>query len=483
MNLVSKRLFSSSARPVAADAVTFGALPSLAVRIDLWLLAILAFGALTRVVFFVLFQGLPLQMDEVQYQEIAVNLTDGRGFALGERLTSWRPPLYPFLMSMLYRVTGTTDPVSVRAVQAVLSLGIVLLVYLIARTVFGTRTGRVAAAVAAFYPSLLFYNNHVLTEVLFIFLCLLTAYALVAYLARPRALVILGAGLALGLAVLTREILWPTVVLMSALMAFGTRLPWRRWAWHSALLVAGLLVVTVPWVVRNTLVQGTFTLIATNGGMVFLAGNYENTPWDHPWQANALPPELKVRRLFPETLSEGVTQKLATRRAIAFIREHPWRTARMNVIRVANLWGLERELTGVFAKGTYGAMGAVRLVATTAIINAAYLFVVLMGLLVLCFALQARGPWLAWHLYTAVLIVFTTLVHMPVSAHPRYHLPLVPLLAMYAVQAWPMRRTLWAGRRTFAFRIAAACTGLLALAWIRDIAVDLERFLRAAKLL
>jgi hypothetical protein len=275
-------------------------------------------------------------------------------------------------------------------------------------------------------------------------------------------------------------------------------------------LVAGLLVVTVPWVVRNTRVQGTFTMIATNSGPVFLSGNYEHTPWDRPWQANALAPELKVRRLFDPSLSEGQVQRLAMQRALDYIREHPWRTLRMNVIRVANFWGLERELIGVFGKGGYGSVGTIPLVLSAVVINGAYLFVVLAGLAVLVFAIQAHwrgrdasphfrpdrgrpsdrsepnpgGRWvLAWHVYVAALILYTTLAHAPASAHPRYHLPLVPLLGLYAVQAWSMRQALWAGRRTVAGRIVAVCGVLLALAWIRDVLVDLEQFLRFARLL
>jgi len=507
VSISPSRLLSRTPRPAPDGAALAASLAraSARARLDPWLLGILAAAGVVRAVFFALFRGLPLLMDEVQYQEIAVNVAEGRGFALDEKLTSWRPPLYPFLMALLYRVAGAADPDVVRLFQAALSLGTVLVLYALAREVFGRRTARAAAAVAAFYPSLLFYNNHVLTEVVFIFLCAVVAWGLAVYLARPRALVAAGIGLVLGLAVLTREIIWPTVALLSLLMALAGRGSWRRWAAHSLLLVMGLLAVTAPWVVRNTHVQGTFTLIATNSGPVFLSGNYEHTPWDRPWQANALPPELKVRRLFDPALSEGQVQKLAMQRALAYIREHPWRTLRMNVIRVANLWGLERELVGVFGKGGYGVAGTLNLVASAAILNAAYVLVVLAGLAVLAFRLQdhwarrstpadlappdaapgggAGRQALAWHLYVVGLVLYTTLAHAPASAHPRYHLPLIPFLGLYAVQAWSMRHQLWAGRRTAAGRAFAVCAGLLALAWARDILVDLERFLRFAKLL
>jgi 4-amino-4-deoxy-L-arabinose transferase-like glycosyltransferase len=450
--------------------------------LDRWLLVVLAVGLAVRLVAFGVGHDLPLERDEIQYQDIAVNLAEGRGFAMEGRLTSWRPPLYPALMAMLYRVTGTTDPVVVRLFQILLSLGTVVLVFGLAARLSGRRVARAAAAVMAFYPSLLFYNNHVLTEVLFIFLCVLTAYGLVAYLDTPRARYAAGAGLALGLAVLTREIVWPTVFLMSVLMGWGTRLGWRRWAAHSALLMAALLVVTVPWAIRNTRLQGVVTLIATNGGPVFLAGNYEHTPWDRPWQANALPGELKVRRLFSPDLSEGVVNRLAVQRALDYIREHPWITLRNGVIRTANLWGLEREMTGVLARGDYGRVSGLVMIAVTAVLNVAYLGVLLPGLAVL-FLKLGRGPGAAWNLYVLGMIAFTTLAHAPVSAHPRYHLPLIPLLILYAVQARDLRGELRAAHRAWPGRALLVCTGLLLMVWIRDVMVDLERFLKAARFL
>lgn len=476
-------LTSSATVPRSAGGAALRAGAGARADVDRWLLAILAAGLVVRLVLFAVAHDLPLERDEVQYQEIAVSVAEGRGFALEGRLTSWRPPLYPFMMAMLYRATGATDPVVVRLVQALLSLATGLLVFRLALTLFGRRVARAAAAVTVFYPSLLLYNNHVLTEVLFIFLCVLSAWGLAAYLATPRAWYAAGAGLALGLAVLTREVVWPTVALMSLVMGWGARVGWRRWAAHTAVLVGALLVVTVPWAVRNTRVQGVVTLIATNGGPVFLAGNYEHTPWDRPWQANALPGELKVRRLFSPDLSEGAVQRLAVQRALDYIREHPWLTLRNTVIRVANLWGLEREMTGVLARGDYGPVSGATVVAVTALLNAAYLAVLLPGLAVLFLALAHRSPGMAWHLYVLGMIAFTTLAHAPVSAHPRYHLPLIPLLGLYAVQAWARRDELRAARRAWPGRALLACAGLLALAWIRDVAVDLERFLRAVRLL
>jgi 4-amino-4-deoxy-L-arabinose transferase-like glycosyltransferase len=444
------------------------------------LLWILAAGALARLAVFYLFHNVELHTDEIQYQEIAVNLVQGHGFMMEGRLTSWRPPLYPFLMSVLYWITGTTDPDVVRAFQAALSLGTVAVVYGLAREVFGPRVAPLAAAIVALYPSLLFYNNHLLAEVLFIFLCTLTAYGFVAHLRAPRVGTLMLTGVSLGLSVLTRDIVWPTVGIMVVLMKYATIMPWRRWLVHGTGLVAILLVLTVPWVVRNTRLQGTFTLIATNGGLVFLAGNYENTPHDRPWRSHALESHLKVAALFPKDLSEGVTQKLAVRRALAFIQEHPWLTVRNAVIRIANVWGLEREVIGVFLKGIYGPVGTVSVLLVTALIFAGYIAVALASAAGLCFALARGGSSMGAHLYVAALVVFVTLAHAPVSGHPRYHLPLIPLLAVYAAYAWMARRDLWTARRTWPMRVASVCAGLFAVAWVREVFfVEMDRYFKA----
>ena len=45
--------------------------------------------------------------DEVAYHGLAARLVAGQGFCGDDgRLTSWRPPLWPWALSLVYRVTG-----------------------------------------------------------------------------------------------------------------------------------------------------------------------------------------------------------------------------------------------------------------------------------------------------------------------------------------------------------------------------------------
>jgi 4-amino-4-deoxy-L-arabinose transferase-like glycosyltransferase len=441
----------------------------------LWLLAI---AALVRLALLVPMDDLKLAMDELQYQEIAANLAEGRGFMLYEKPTSWRPPLYPFVLSIVYRAAGTTDPVAARVFQAGLSLVNLLLVYLLGRRLFGERVGLGAAAIFAFYPSFLFYNNHLLTEGLFTFLLTVTAYLLAVYLDSRRALILALAGASLGLTVLTREILLPMVAVMALLAGHVTG--WRppRWAAHVAALAVAFLVVVTPWAVRNTRLQETFTLVATNGGIVFYEGNYEHTPLDRPWRAHALDADLKVRRLLPEGLTEGQRQKVAVQRGLQFMRDHPGLTLHRALVKMANVWGLEREVVGVLLKGDYGPLGRTATLLVCGAIFGVYIATILAGVAGLSFAVASPGPLRTFHLVIAVLAVFVTLAHAPAFGHPRFHLPLMPLFAIYAAHAWAARRAIARARRATAFKVAVALAGLLGVIWVREIALESERFVR-----
>ena len=264
------------------------------------LLAILGVALFVRLLLFASLTGtLELTADELQYRDIAVSLAEGRGFLLEGKPTSWRPPLYPAVMALVSRLTGTTDPHAVRILQLALSLVTVLLVYLLGRRLFGERVGLIAAGIVAVYPSMLFYTQHLLTETLFTCLLLLTAFGFAAYVRTGAVLVLVATGVALGLTVLTRDSVWPMAGVMALLMGPTTGYRPRRWIGHAAVFLVAFLLITVPWVARNTQLQGTFTLIATNNGPGILAGNNEHTPSDRPWRYHGLAREQRWRGRFP----------------------------------------------------------------------------------------------------------------------------------------------------------------------------------------
>jgi 4-amino-4-deoxy-L-arabinose transferase-like glycosyltransferase len=452
-------------------------------RWDRRLLWILVAAAVVRLFFFYGLAELDLRVDEVQYQEIAVNLVEGRGFVLDDRLTSWRPPFYPFALAALYTLVGTTDPTVARVAQAILSLLNCVLVYALGRRLFGATVGLGAAAIFAFYPSFLFYNNHILTEVLFTFLLTLTGYCFVAYLAGGRASLLAATGVVLGLTVLTRDTVWPLLGVMVLLAWYGRRPGFRTWVAHSAVLVVSFLVVVTPWAVRNTRVQGTPMFISPLPGIAFFAGNYEHTPLDRPWHYHTFKRDHRWRGMFPQGLTEGEQQKFAFRKGLEFVKANPGLTLRRAVVKAANLWGLERSVVGVLVGGRYGLQGRAAIMSVTAAILAVHVLVILAGMTGLCFALAKAGPAMPFHLLFVASLALFTLAHAAAYGHPRYLLPFTVFFSAYAAYAWTIRHEIWERRRSGPFTIACLLAGLLVVIWGREVfVVDLGRFVDGLRL-
>ncbi len=164
-------------------------------------------------------------------------------------------PIYPMFLIPFYHLISSSAPiaqaVAVRITQAVLDSFTCLAVYLIAKHLFGERTGRIALLAQAFDARYLFVAGTIATETLFI---ALFAGFMVAYLvfAVPsgRLLSYWWTGVILGIAVLARPIpiAFPAVLAVYAFFAQSNR---KRALQGTGILLAAMLFVISPWWLRN----------------------------------------------------------------------------------------------------------------------------------------------------------------------------------------------------------------------------------------
>src|SRR5262249_51913230 len=142
----------------------------------------------------------------------------GRGYASVSGPTSLRPPLFPAFVAGVWWLTDSRSLQLVRGLQDLLGIATAALTYLIARRLYDERAGVIAATLVAFYPPLILTNSLFLSETLFTFLLTAFCLAAVTLLQRPRPSIALGVGLLLGLAALTRSVLWPFPVVLVPLV-------------------------------------------------------------------------------------------------------------------------------------------------------------------------------------------------------------------------------------------------------------------------
>ncbi len=445
------------------------------------LVLILVLGGICRLLLWVWFEGSPLQVwDERDYDLLAKNIvTYGEfSFTPGTPI-SLRPPLYPAFVAGIYTIFGLESFQAVRLIQGILGLITTWIVYRLGARVHSTRLGICAAGLYCFYPSLLGQANLLLTETLFTLLLCLSCDLLVALYQTKKLRYAAAAGVVVGLAALTRSILWlsPPCIILYLLVTWPERL--RRRCLAAALLVATFALTLAPWAIRNTRLQETFVAVDTMGGRNFMMGNYEHTPLYRSWDAISIKGDKswdhEVNANFPAELprTQGYVDKVAFRQGIKFVKEHPWLTLERDVIKFFDFWGLEREILSGLGNGWWGNVSSLAILSLGTIILGAYVAILFLGI----FGVILRPlPDRRIHWLLLSVIVYICGIHTLVFGHSRYHLPLMPLVMLFAASAILHAREIWQRRGSWSFLSAAAVCFVFVGSWIWSLAAgDLDK--------
>jgi 4-amino-4-deoxy-L-arabinose transferase-like glycosyltransferase len=444
---------------------------------------ILLVGVVLRIVLLFWFQDLPPRIvDEQSYNQVAVNLVNHGEFSSEPGIpTSLRPPLYPAILAGVYSVFGVENYQAVRILQVVVSLLTVVLVWRLGSLVFSPRVGLWAAALFCFYPSFIGLNYLLLTEVFFTFFLCAACTALVLSLKRQSLGWLALAGVCIGLGALTRSILWLFPPVLACFLLVAWRGSFKGRVLAAATVVATAVLTIAPWAVRNTRLQKTFLTVDCMGGRNFMMGNYQHTPLYRSWDAISIQGEKawyhEIHTTYPasERDTQGKVDKLALRQGLRFVKSHPWLTFKRDVVKFFDFWGLERAQVRGAADGLFGPIprGGVHLL--TLLICGSYVAALFLGIfgVVLTPPEDRRMHWLF-----LLLFAFICGIHTLVFGHSRYHLPLIPLICLYAASALVHARTLW-HRRRWPFWLAAGLCLFFASGWVIGLILgDLDRIRR-----
>ena len=199
--------------------------------IDRGLVLILLASALIQGLVLMKVREKPCRADECRYLHAASSIVAGRRvgvfFPEGQRrrwgrLRAWdaghTPPLYVlFLSAHLIVFDGESWPTKVTQLLLVVAMG--GLAYGIALAAWGRQAGLWAAGLVSFYPALIAFAHYNYSEVVYSFLLLLALSRVVAAKRRRperQIRILVSAGVAFGLATLTRDV---TLYLLPALLA------------------------------------------------------------------------------------------------------------------------------------------------------------------------------------------------------------------------------------------------------------------------
>lgn len=356
--------------------------------------------------------------DMAQYHERALAL-----LTTGTLPDALRGPGYPALLAAAYALGGPTFWTA-RVGNAIVGGLLTLLTGVVAARAGAGPRAWVAAAIVALYPALVLSSVYLMPDTLYALLAL-AALLLVRHRAAAFAA---PAGVVAALAILTRSVGLSLlgVSLVIGVWSVVTRQASSRLAWSRvAVFVVACLVALAPWLTFTTRVAGG-PLLDTTSGMNVLLGNH-----DAATGRLQMADDAPLRRQFVTgAASEADASARAMRAGVSWAVTHPVDSIRLAFVKTGYLLGLEgREHAWVYGQGYFGPR------APWVVTTWGVAILVSFPLLVVAAAFgaaRARGPLTATHIALVAFVVLTCLLHVASFGESRFHLPLVPVLAVAA---------------------------------------------------
>jgi hypothetical protein len=415
------------------------------------LLIILAAGLILRTLV-VSFHQRPLISDEREYNQLAYNLSTQGSYTYDKTPTAYRPVGYPAFVAALY--TLKYSPLMVKYLQVLLDIAIALLLFLLLEG-FSLHIRLLTAGAWAFFPPAMLYANFLMSETLFTFLLVGGMYFLTTIDDRPPQTLFL-TGLILGVLLLIK----PNVILFllgAGFMAQRLKINRRQ----VGMVSIGVLLVTLPWLLRNYVQLDTPSL-STNGGINLLIGNNPNTTGAY---AINFPPEAIAR-----AANEVEVDGMATRYAVWYILDEPGRFIINGAKKIGHLLSSEGGLLvwsfhddPETASIRYAEKYAAIPLGLILLLNVPSMLIVLLGIPGFFSFPKGRLWWL-------ILIVFLTWIatHAITFGGSRFHFPLMPFLIISAAFFLSNAREAWRNL-SFPSKAFAGVSLLLCLAvWIYE---------------
>jgi 4-amino-4-deoxy-L-arabinose transferase-like glycosyltransferase len=280
-----------------------------------WLAGVLLLGLALRLAWVLAFPVDRQTSDAGTYFNLGAQLASGEAYVTPNSGTraEW-PPGLPFLLALTFQLVGIGN-LAVILLNLALFAATLPAVDALARRLSGEGPARLATLLFVLWPNLIasagIANKEAVAALALTLSFLLHVVGQETPAAGRRWLAWAGAGLALGVAVLTQPalLLLPAAFVVADLLG---RVPLRRALPAWGLLVGGMALVIGPWMLRNDQVLGR-PVLTTNGGSVFYRAN--NPRATGGWTAHG------EKRL--DHLGELEASDAGYRWGMAWVRENP----------------------------------------------------------------------------------------------------------------------------------------------------------------
>ncbi len=378
------------------------------------LVLILATGFGNRYLFVTHHSGFALVTDQKMHYGHAQHLAEKGEFRDGRLV---RAPLYTLFLAGLMKL-GIEDVDEIRRVQIYLSGLLLLFSFFFIRELAGPNWSLVGLAILSFYPSSITGPWMLLSENLFtLFQVLALILTLRAWKSKSKAMFLL-AGIAWGLAALTRSPVLGFAMILAIVNALFVMPRGKRLA-TTALLLVGLGVTIAPWTIRNAIRHDTFVLI-------------ENTGPFNLWLATS---KMRIAEFAKEKWQPIPSVRERNRTAVRESLRAIWKEPGFYIKRVPDKWRqFWTDSDRLLVANKYAPPGSLTANFMKVIqwlrvpINR---LVVGFALLGICLSYTSRSAMVA-----AGLVVYMSAIHSIVVSLSRHRDPLIPITVALTVYAF-----------------------------------------------
>jgi 4-amino-4-deoxy-L-arabinose transferase-like glycosyltransferase len=228
-------------------------------------------------------------------------------------------------------------------------------------------------------------------------------------------------------------------VLLIVLIVAGTG--WRLAIGYVGIATLAVVLVLTPWTIRNVRETDSFVVISTNLGDNLCMSRHAGATGAFQSGSACTVRARGLKR--PEY--EVEVNNTNIRRAVRFVTSHPLSEAKLVFLRGYHT--VENDHDGLLASESYGANLFIPSVwrRVLEIVADAYFFVTLvLGLLAVPAFLGRHRPWRLFFLLAAAALAVQPLIFF---GDPRFHVPVLPFVAVLAAVVLTRTRSLFAARR------------------------------------
>jgi putative flippase GtrA len=381
---------------------------------------LLLFGLALRCAWHFAFPSPPTS-DSVSYLDLAGRLARGEGYVLAGNQAYW-PPGYPLLLAPFAAVFDLV-PGFFLVFNSLLHVATHALVWALAARQ-GPASSRLAAFLLAVWPGLvagagLAGKENVLMVLLPLALWLLRVGTPTRGILRP-----IGAGLALGAATLVQ----PSCQLFLAVGIAGdwlARRPLGHILRRGLLILLGMATVIAPWTLRNREVLGETVLVATNGGQNFYRANNPKAKGGYMAPHEAAVDLGRLPELEADREGWRLGRAWIAEKPLDFLRLAAWKQVLFLGDDAANVFESLKRGRGMDGAPYAAARGA-----------ATGFWLLLWAALALLFVRRRLEVVTPEAQVAAMGFAYFLAIHAVFESSAKYHIPVVPLLAVAAGTAF-----------------------------------------------